>query len=102
MSFGILNRLFRAVFNRRLGAFTEFSLSRAWLSRTVRMTYYTQPVQYGAENRPNYDGWWQVCSYAHHLRRGCSRQCDMYNTGNRGYHTNTSSEDCILIPIPSM
>ena len=59
-------------------------------------------MQYGAEERPNNDSCWQVCSYAHHFRPRCSWQCDMQNTGNRGYHTNTTSDNRILIPMPSM
>ena len=38
ISSGYLNRLFRAVSIPHLGGFMHFSLSGAWLSRTVRMT----------------------------------------------------------------
>ena len=99
---GSSNCPFRTTSIPRLCGFMLFSLSAAWLFRSVRMTWYTQPMHYGAEKRPNDHSWWQVCSHMHCLRPRRSWQCDMQNTGNGGYYTYTTSEDGVLIPLLSM
>lgn len=67
ISSGCMNRLFRTISVPHPAGFLLVSPSGARVFRSIRMTGYTQPMQYGAEKRPNNDSWWQVCSYVHHL-----------------------------------